>query len=120
MEDAFLKLFELRDKSGETIHNLVFDFLREHGMLDNLISISTDGGGNMSGSNVGFQGRFVKLKNYILWTHCITHRVSLCCKYLIEIFPEIKKFNMFTNQLVDWFRSSTERLKLLKSDEEND
>ncbi len=118
--ESFLKLFELKEKTGKYIFSIVKEFLLENNLLDKVASISTDGGGNMAGIENGVQGYFLNYNANIIWTHCIAHRVALGTKDLVDKVPEIAKFNILTHTLVEWIRGSNRRVDFFKNLPENE
>jgi len=79
--------------------------------LKKLISITTDGGKNMSGIHKGFVGR-IKTKmidnkfEMPMVFHCIIHQEALCCKVLAwkNVMDSYINHKLYTKK---WVSSST-------------
>jgi hypothetical protein len=117
--EHFLKLFNLENKKGETIFNTIKGYLNSKQLLSKLISLSTDGGSNMSGGEIGLYGFFKALKPSLIFTHCVAHKTNLVLKDLTEKVPSILLINSFTHQVVNIFSKSSGRVKLLIENENN-
>lgn len=120
INETFIKLFQLTDKSMQSIFQTLKYFLFAHNLKDKLLSIYTDRGGNMSGHRNGFQECFTHIYHHLEWTHCIAHRAALGTKDLVDIMPEIGRINICVYQLVIWIRDSNCTIKIFKEHEDNE
>ncbi len=76
-------------------------------MLDKVVSISTDGGGNMAGHDIGVEALIRESNPNIIWIHCKEERVALGAKELVVRVPEIANIIIFTHE---WIRGSNKRI----------
>jgi hypothetical protein len=122
IHECFLKLIELDEKCGVDIFKKVRAFLTENILRSSkLISVSSDGGGNMYGDEIGFRGRIMAEFPYLIYTHCSAHRASLAIKdlLLIKELSEIKLLIECVKDVTNLIMDSSKRLSLLKHDASN-
>jgi len=112
---TFLKLVQITDKTGETIHKTVKTFLRESGLnIFKIVGVCTDGASNMSSDKHGFIGRFHLENNATIYTHCVVHRLSLALKDAIKEYPYIVKYESVLRNIHSYFSKSAKKTEQLR------
>jgi len=122
--ETFGHVFNIPNKTGETIFKTIHEYLITFNLHENLISVATDGGSAMVGKNFGFIAYFKKFKPKCVFFHCLAHRLMIGLTDVIEEDKDIKLLCTVIYNLTTYFKGSQNRIKLfnefqIKNDEDN-
>lgn len=88
--------------------------MSENQLLDKLVSIATDGAACMASKKNGVIGKFLKIRPYIIHTHCICHRLALGVGNLVKNNPKLLSINKIIYSICSYFTNSYKRIQVLK------
>ena len=119
------KLYSLihlnEDYTGETFYKIVNErILNTSAKKKNVISLVTDGAGNMRGCDNGLSSRMEEQMPYILTIHCTAHVLSLILERattavfgdMVELIKSISNTFAFSNQKKELFNEIQSELDL--------
>jgi len=114
----FLGLIKLVDQDGKSIYQTVKKTLKDMKIYEKLGSVCTDGGSSFCGINKGAIKRLTVNLPKLLSIHCISHRLNLCVIDLWKGDKVLNQINQSVYNLCKLFSNSSNRLKLLKDNEQ--
>ena len=100
-EDIWKKFLEELKKDGNTF--------KEY-LLNNIVSIGSDAGGNLYSSNVGFISYLEQhVERRVIKIHCIAHRVELAVTHAVREFPYLRRIENMLNSVYSFYHDSYKR-----------
>ena len=118
--ETFLKLLSIKEKNAEYIFKTVVGFFTPQNLINKIVGISTDGEKAIASLKNGFIGKMTTLKPWILFCHCIAHRLTLGAKDLVKEIDYLKEINKLIYQTCKFLNGSAKRIQILRDNELND
>ncbi|CAG8727614.1 5848_t:CDS:2, partial [Cetraspora pellucida] len=103
-----------KELSEAVFFGVMIDESTDISMNKHLIAFASDGASVMMGNKNGVAQRLSKICPYIIYTHCIAHRLALACK------DSQKQLNYFTNaetvirDVYKYYKNSVKRIHILQ------
>jgi hypothetical protein len=111
----FLDISELIRGTGKCMYDSLVKSMSKFGLTpEKLMCLTTDGASANTGEEEGLVGCFKDVNPRILSIHCISHRLQLLVKDVIDEVEELKHINDILNQMHTFFRASSVRNNILK------
>ncbi|CAF4623828.1 unnamed protein product, partial [Didymodactylos carnosus] len=116
IREDFLTFIETVSCTGETIANIILDYLTTHNLpFDNCVGQAYDGGSNMAGIYRGCQA-LIKLKcPDAEYYHCSNHCLNLALVDSCSI-SQIRNMMGTIKKIINFFKDSPKRMFALRSE----
>ncbi|CAF0782449.1 unnamed protein product [Adineta steineri] len=116
IREDFLAFIETVSCTGETIADIIVDYLTTHKLLlDNCIGQGYDGGSNMAGIYRGCQAFIKKKCPDAEYYHCSNHCLNLALVDSCSI-PQIRNMMGTIKEIINFFKNSPKRMFALRSE----
>ncbi|CAF2610903.1 unnamed protein product [Rotaria sp. Silwood2] len=116
IREDFLTFIETVSCTGETIANVILDYLTTYNLpFDNCVGQSYDGGSNMSGIYRGCQALIRKKCPDADYYHCSNHCLNLALMNSCSIL-QIRNMMGTIKEIINFFRDSAKRMHALRSE----
>jgi hypothetical protein len=119
LNETFLKLFELNDKSAKGIYNIVSTFLKKENLFDKLVAYASDGEHTVYSDNKGVPGILLNELPHMLINYCVAHNVNLTGKEFFRSSSKLELLNKFIYNLCTFFQKSNKRQFILYENEDD-
>jgi hypothetical protein len=116
--ETFYKLFTLESKKANDIYNILHNFLEKKKLLEKISAIGTDGEITLASKINGVCGKFKKNNQEMIFVHCISHRLALGTKVIVEDLMKFKALNNLVHSLCAFFHRSPKKMEILSKEEE--
>ena len=118
--EKFFKLLSIKEKNADFIYQTLITFLNSNSLMNKMIGISTDGEKAIASQKNGVIGKFLKLRPYLIFSHCVCHRIALGAKDLVKEFPYLHVLNKLIYNVCSFLNGSEKRVQILKETEVDD
>lgn len=114
VREDFLKFVPVYDLRGFALSNVIKESITNLGLdLNSVRGLGFDGASNMSGIFNGCAAKFQQSYPQAIYVHCASHSLNLALSHSCTI-PEVRNCLGTINKIINFFRSSCKREKVLK------